>query len=408
MKATMVIPSYWSRESFKEWNMYDEIYDHPTPLDQEGTLLRTLQSIQILKDKDFQLVVIVAPTSDDIEQEATEKVMGIVQSASIGVDSIVFGPSHLNKIHEILTSQGKGEFADILSLKGYSNIRNLCLFIPNILDSDIAVLIDDDEVFEDVDFILKAREFISTECNGQRVNAVAGYYLQTDGDYHIRKTTKPWMKHWGQYDRMNEAFDMVIGSEPRLKETPFVFGGNMVIHRNLFSRVPFDPGITRGEDIDYLINAKMFGFTFFLDNQLSIKHLPPPKTHPTWLQLRQDIYRFIYERAKIENQKEIKGMTRVYAEDFNPYPGYFLKGNLEENIATSCQLLSQEYLDQGDKRGSEEALRNITLAKTQTVTIKDSFRKFCQLQDIWQKLMECTDKREVRLKILEIVQGGIK
>ena len=90
--------------------------------------------------------------------------------------------------------------------------------------------------------------------------------------------------------------------------------------------------------------------------------------------------------------KRITSVAQVVAE-----------GNLEENIATSCQLLSQEYLDQGDKRGSEEALRNVTLAKTQTVTIKDSFRKLCQLQDIWQKLMECTDKREVRLKILEIV-----
>lgn len=89
--------------------------------------------------------------------------------------------------------------------------------------------------------------------------------------------------------------------------------------------MPFDPKIARGEDIDFLINARMFGFPFFRDNQLSITHLPPPKTHPTWLQLRVDIYRFMYERAKIEHQKEIKGMKKVYPEDFDPYPGAFLK-----------------------------------------------------------------------------------
>jgi len=47
--------------------------------------------------------------------------------------------------------------------------------------------------------------------------------------------------------KMNEAFDKIIGTEPRLKETPFVFGGNMVIHRDLFSVIPFDPNVPRGE-----------------------------------------------------------------------------------------------------------------------------------------------------------------
>jgi len=401
LKATMVIPSYWSRSSSAGWSVGDEIYDHPTPLDKEGTLPRILRSMQILKNKDFQLVVIIAPTSDDIEQEVTEKVKEIVHSATTGIEITIFGPIQLKKIHNLLAKQGKEDFTYLLSLKGYSNIRNLCLFVPNILDSDISVLIDDDEVFEDADFTSKMLDFIGTEHKGKHVNAVAGYYLQPDGGYHIRKTTGVWMKHWGQYDRMNEAFDMVIGDEPRLKETPFVFGGNMVIHQNLFSEVPFDPGITRGEDIDYLINARMFGFTFFLDNQLSIKHLPPPKTHPAWLQLRQDIYRFIYEKVKIENQKVTNGMTRVYPEDFDPYPGSFLKENLEDKIDTTCQLLSQEYLDQGDQQGSEEALRNMALAKAQITETRDPFDSLCRLQKHWQKLMEYTRNNPSFVEILK-------
>ena len=51
-----------------------------------------------------------------------------------------------------------------------------------------------------------------------------------------------------QCDRMNKAFGGIIGREPRLKETPFVFGGNMVIHRNLFTVVPFDPVVTIGAE----------------------------------------------------------------------------------------------------------------------------------------------------------------
>jgi hypothetical protein len=406
----MVIPSYWARESKVGWQEGDAIYDHPTPLDKEGTLLRALHSIKILKETDFQLVIIAVATAEDIETQVEKKVANIIKSASktIGVEVSLFGPSHLKQIHQLLIQQLSRKHNELLKLQGYSNIRNLCLFIPHIFGSEAAVLIDDDEVFEDPEFMSKAKEFIGKNIDGRTINAVAGYYLQPNGDYRLEKASRPWMKNWGQYDIMNEAFDKIIGTEPRLKETPFVFGGNMIVHKDLFSVVPFDPKVPRGEDIDFLINARMFGFTFFLDNQLSIQHLPPPKTYPTWLQFRQDMCRFIYEKAKIEKQKEVRGMTKVYPEDFDPYPGYFLRGNLAEKIVISCQLLSQEFLTQSDRRSSEEALNNIELAKTYAVLENDPFQSLCELQKSWQELMDYTSKREVRLKIMEIIQGGAK
>ena len=103
---------------------------------------------------------------------------------------------------------------------------------------------------------------------------------------------------------MNRAFSMTIAAEPRLKVTSFAFGGNLVVHRKLFSDVPFDPLIPRGEDIDFLINARMFGRRTYLDNRLSIKHLPPPKTFPTWRRVREDILRFIFEKKKLDSQLE--------------------------------------------------------------------------------------------------------
>ncbi|MCD6569917.1 MAG: hypothetical protein J7L53_04365 [Deltaproteobacteria bacterium] len=410
MQVTMAIPSYWARESKVGWRKGDAIYDHPTPLDSEGTLLRAIQSVEGLKDKDFQLIIIAVATAEDIETKVENKVINIIKSVSpaIGVEVLLFGHSHLMQIHDLLISDGKKEYASLLKLQGYSNIRNLCMFIPHILGSEVALLIDDDEVFEDPSFISKAKEFIGKSIKERDVNAVAGYYLQPDGDYHLKKTLHPWMKYWDQYDRMNEAFDKIIGTEPRLKDTPFVFGGNMVIHRDLFTVVPFDPNVPRGEDIDFLINAKMFGFTFFLDNQLSIKHLPPPKANPTWVQLREDIYRFAYERAKIEHQRQIRGMTRVYPEDFDPYPGCFLKRDLEKKIEKSCKVLSEEYLAQGDRKGSEEALNNIALAKTDAVPKYDPFQRLCELQKRWQELMEYTSKSEVLSSIKKIIESGGK
>ena len=97
LKVTMVIPSYWARESKVGWKEGDTIYDHPTPLDGEGTLLRAINSIKVLNDKDFQLVIIAAPTSVDIEIQVEKKVANIIESISpnIGVKVLFFGPSHI-------------------------------------------------------------------------------------------------------------------------------------------------------------------------------------------------------------------------------------------------------------------------------------------------------------------------
>jgi len=388
LKLTMVIPSYWGRECSVGWLEGDAVYDHATPLDSEGTLGRAIESLAILEDTDFELVVLVAPNNMEIVEQVEEKVRDIISSSSnADVRVHMFGPSHLEKLHEDLKKDGMGEYCDLLSLTGYSNIRNMCLFVPHIMGSDVALLIDDDEVFEDPQFISKAKEFIGKFHEGSFINAVAGYYLQPNGDYHVGVPENPWTRYWDKNVCMNEAFDEVIGKSPRLKETPFVFGGNMVIHRDLFMKVPFDPMVPRGEDIDYLINARMFGHSFLLDNELAIKHLPPAKSHPTWKRVREDIYRFVYERAKLMSQKEIEGMSSVAAEDLSCYPGSFLGDDLEEKIGRSCRLLSEEYLSKGDSVGSKEALRNIELIITDAIPDIDPFEHLCKLQKRWNELM---------------------
>ena len=408
MEATMVIPSYWGRESSVGWQKGDAIYDHPTPLDQEGTLQRTLESTTVLKDTDFKLAVLAVPTADDIAEDVEKRVFSIIQSVQpqSKIEIILFGQSHLSRMHSFLNDQKKSEYAGLLSLRGYSPVRNLCLFLPHVLGSEIAVLIDDDEVFEDPCFMSKAREFIGSSIDGSEVNAVAGYYLQPDGNYLLKKPFSPWMRYWDKYNKMDEAFEHIIGAEPRLKETPFVFGGNMVVHRNLFTIVPFDPHVTRGEDIDFLINARMFGFNFYLDNQLSIKHLAPPKSHPTWMQIREDIYRFAYERSKIESQREDPGMSRVVPSDFDPYPGCFFRSDLEDKVEKACKLLSEEYSSRGQELDSKESLHNTVIVKSDAVPKHDPFQKLCSLQKQWEGLMEYSSNSDISSNLRKILKTG--
>jgi hypothetical protein len=227
--------------------------------------------------------------------------------------------------------------------------------------------------------------------------AKAGFYIQPYGGYLIKEEKIPeWdKKFWKKSYAMNSAFRSIIGKAPRIKETPFVFGGNMIIHRELFEKVCFDPGITRGEDIDYLVNSRMMGFKFFLDNELSIRHLPPKKDQPDWLRLREDILRFLYMRKKLSAQKLFQNKLRhiVTAEELDPYPGQFLKPDLEEKIIKTNEFLGALYLKKGDKIGYEECLKNIKLIdNSRKMDAEEVFLKFLEIQKMWQKLIKiCRD-----------------
>ena len=51
MRTVVVIPTYWGRKNVVGFKEGDTIYDHATPIDEEGTLSWTLESMNILKKK---------------------------------------------------------------------------------------------------------------------------------------------------------------------------------------------------------------------------------------------------------------------------------------------------------------------------------------------------------------------
>lgn len=392
MNTVMVIPTYWRRKKEVGWQEGDAIYDHPTPLDEEGTLLRCMESADILKDKDFSLVIIGVSTAKDIEEEVENKIITMIKSFKSEFPVYFFSHTHMAALVEMVIKSAGQEYNQLLHLRGYSNVRNACLIAAHLLAADIAILIDDDEVFKDADFLSKAKEFMAEKVNGKKVLAKAGYYINPDGSYLINREVESWMTYWNKAAVMNKAFKLIIGQPPRVKETPFVFGGNLVVHRDLFAKIPFDPFIARGEDIDFLINARMFGHAFFLDNELSIYHYAPAKCHEKWCQIREDIYRFVYEKEKLKNQKDSRVMDRLTAEVLDPYPGAFLKDNLHEMIFKSNQMLALKYLQDGNIEGSRECQKNILLAESDALPRFNPFEKLIELQKLWEKLMAFIEK----------------
>jgi hypothetical protein len=399
MRKSVIIPTYWSRKTGEPWLESDAVYDHPTPIDQKGTLGRTLESMKVLHERDFKLVILICPTAPELEEAAFEQVLHIVRDVGLNAETYLFTAGDLREMSKIFTEAGLDTDAQkLLCMTGYANVRNMCLLAASILSSDVTILIDDDEVFESPDFMSRATEFVGKRVYGDVVHGVAGYYLNKEGKYYDDVVPEAWMAYWNRFEAKARAFDKIIGSEPRIKRTPFAFGGAAVLHRELFECVPFDPMVPRGEDVDYLINGRMYGFSFFLDNTLSIKHLPEPKSHPQWMRFREDIYRFVYQREKMMAQTETGSMVLVHPEQFDPYPGEFLKNDLEDKIYRGCMMLAVQYMAEGDMDACREALRNIYIAKYEAPPKFNAFNSYRETQKHWDSIIQLVRKNRYELR----------
>ncbi len=112
----------------------------------------------------------------------------------------------------------------------------------------------------------------------------------------------------------------------------------MVLHRKLFLQVPFDPYGTRGEDDDYVLNARYCGFPFFFDKNLLLLHLPPQRNGSYWTRQRQDIQRFRYIREKV----------RMFGFDpkiLGSFLEYFTQEDLEFKAVSSSIKAALTFID---------------------------------------------------------------
>ena len=388
-KKTIVIPTYWGPPEDTDI-LEDKVFDHPTPIDQEDTLKRALESLHILYRNDFSVVLIVVSTSNSIEKEVINRIKEICKPFKGKIDISLIHHENLKYLRQQLLNSGvPPDACSLVNLDNYSSVRNMCSLAGILNDSEIVIFIDDDEVFTDSKFIDKAEKFVGTENKGEKILAVAGYYINSDEDYRLDGSSVPFWKkeHFNNVFAMNEAFDQIIGKSPRLKQTPFVFGGNMVIHRELLAEVPFDPAITRGEDIDFLINTRISGVKFWLDNTLSIMHLPPPKKNPQWLSFREDIKRFLYEKKKVSDHSHLDGVSR---DELMPYPGLFLGEDLEEKILSANKLLYNDYKKARDQQGMEQCNINEEIVKKESFKAIDTRKWLSELKSNWKVLTKAS------------------
>ncbi len=398
MKVAFVSPSFWSGKRKDFHKPGDQIYDHPLPLEEKGTLVRCIKSMKRLKDQDFTFIIISAATRPEVEDEVDRKIRSLTEKIKTKFNIKFFGYQELRKLRRYLKRKKKKSLLEPLRMYGYAGIRNMCLLAAHILGVDIAISIDDDVVFEDPHYLKKAKEFISKKKGKDRILAVYGPYKYGKKGPEWEKIETPvWRTYWDNVAPARKAWEKFILSKGRLKETSYIVMSNIVVHRDFFAKVPLDPEINRGEDMDWVVNARMFGYKFFVDNKLHVRHLPPPRTHPDWRLTREDIKRYIYEREKVHSLEKHRGIPKEY---FDPFPGEFLKKDLEERIFKSNIMLAMDSLIKKDFEGARGCLANIHLAKYKARPKFDPYEHMIKFQKVWERLMNYIEKHRDELQKL--------
>jgi hypothetical protein len=343
-RLALVVPTYWSRPGGAR-QPGDAVYDHPNAVDSENRdLERLLESLTRLDEQPDCVLILVAVTAPEVAEPAEARVSAALQRFP-SLRTLQFGERGLRRIHDRLTAHGLEACQDFLRLEGYARVRNLQLVVPHVLGYDLVVALDDDEVVEDASYLTRVRRHAGASFDGRKAAGLGGFYLDASGSNRLRVT--PEEAHSPnvfvrKLAIMNACTEWIEAQPGQVVPTSFVLGGNMAFTRPLFERVGFDPSITRGEDIDYLINARLEGMWFFLDKRLNIVHLPPSGGSYkdfSYSKLHQDVVRFLYERQKLQAAAAQPGLEPVSAEMLAPYPGDLLVDDLEDQALQALRDL---------------------------------------------------------------------
>jgi len=344
VQPTVIIPTFWTRRKSRGSERSSTHFDHPTTVGDTTLLQACLRSLEGVRGLG-RVVIIVAAADENTANSAEDSVRELLDDMS-GIDSFVFGPAEMGSLHRRFEQLEFADVVDGVNLTSYGGARNTGLVVAAVLGSEAIVFIDDDEIVDDPDYLLRAMESLGeVDQKGRPMLAKTGFYRDASGACATAGPT-PWTD---MFWRQNEYYDRAIGlvaKPPRLKPTTLGFGGCMALHRDMYCNVPFDPWAIRGEDIDYVIDVRMHGGDMYLDSEWSLIHRPPAPGSQAQL-FRHDVYRFIYMHRKLEFAKSQVDLRQVTPESLMPYPGPLVDASIGWRARVTALLRALGGTDRG-------------------------------------------------------------
>ena len=378
MNPAIVVPTFYSaRETARGTNALNS-YDHPTPINQDGELPRLLESL-VAVNGIGQIIILVA-ADKSLEVQAAEKVQNIAMRFPM-LDIVVVGAPEAALVHQRMEQLNIGKPTKEVGLSGYGAIRNMGLVVAHVLGFDSVVFLDDDEVIDDPDFLLKAMYGLGKLTRkGIPILAKTGFYLNAAGSCLASQENKWYDRFWQQNSAFNQWISKALQG-PRLSRSNHVCGGCLALHKEAYKRLSFDPWITRGEDLDYMLNLRMYGSDIWFDNKWYMRHLPPA-TKSEGLRFRQDIYRWLYEYRKMEYSRTQIDLMKITPDSLEPYPGSFLRPGIMRRIRITAWLRS---LGRPDKAGYRKAAK--AAAGEAAAYAERNCKNYFEFQYVWPELM---------------------
>jgi len=293
-----------------------------------------------LRDSGVDLPIVVLVVAEEgYEREAAAKVHEIAEAFSETLAVTVVDDEKLGQLYLRAEVLGFGNLRDGVSLTGYGATRNLGLIVAAAGGYSECIFIDDDEVIEDDFFVENALYGLGKLTpKGVPILIKTGFFIDNKGAWKSTKKGRWYDRFWQQSELFNEWITKTMNGT-RLSRSNSLYGGLCAIHREAYRRVAFDPWISRGEDLDYLLNARMYGGDVWFDNQWSIRHLPPVNRTEAQ-RFRQDIYRWIYEHRKLEFAKSQVDLLPIQPHTLDPYPGPFLEHSITMRVFLTALLRS--------------------------------------------------------------------
>lgn len=380
MNPVVVIPSYWTSEAgpveIGRIGNYDHATEVSVPMPELELCLQSLEAVRgILR----VIILLVAPKAD--EDAARARVDSICR-AHASLNCMVVGTAEARLITKEIESIAPRLDGEAVSLRGYGAIRNMGLCVASALGHDVVVFLDDDELALSDSFLLEAVYGMGQKTRqGLTISAKSGYYLTQDGSPFAAQTpTRLRDRFWSKREEFNQWMKKAL-SAPRISRSNYVCGGCFAVGVAAFSQVAFDPNITRGEDLDYLFNLRLYGMDVWFDNTWFVRHVPPPS--PSYAhRFLQDVYRWEYEVEKIAAANARIGLRQVRPEALRPYPSEWISPTVSRRIA----LTSLMYALFGPERISylRIFLHGRHVAKKFAVAAKD---RYVQLQTHWPRII---------------------
>ena len=378
MNPVIVIPTYVSSRRRKEPTSVTATYDHTTPLKNPGELPRLLTSLQ--KVRGIGQIIVLVAADQSTEAQAADKVQDIV-SRFPSLNVAVIGAAEYGLVQQRMEQLGLGKLQKEIGLSGYGAIRNLGLVLANVMGFDSVVFLDDDEVIDDAEFLQKGVYGLGKLTRkGVPILAKSGFYFNSEGSF-LSKSQDKWYNHFWQQGKAFNAWITKAMRGPRLSRSNHVCGGCLALHKEAFKRLSFDPWIARGEDLDYMLNLRMYGSDIWFDNQWSLRHLPPASTSEG-TRFRQDIYRWLYEYRKMEYSRTQIDLMQVRPQSLEPYPGPFLEPGITKRIRITAILRSFARKDKKAYRQAAKAARAEAVMYAQR-----NCSKYFEFQFVWPELM---------------------